>query len=90
MSGLFFSRCSLLPIFHFYFDSLQEKLYAQLCYVTYLIDAIHPNNNFKQKLKVLLSEYSIVDVAAMGLDFPSHGITNRFVNKKKLPQTLTA
>ena len=44
----------------------QEKLYAQLCCVAYLIDAIHPNNNFKQKLKVLLSEYSIVDVAAMG------------------------
>ncbi|MEQ2516456.1 hypothetical protein AAAU12_08110 [Bacteroides zhangwenhongii] len=34
--------------------------------MAYLIDAIHPNNNFKQKLKVLLSEYSIVDVAAMG------------------------
>ncbi len=44
----------------------QERLYAQLCCVAYLMDAIHPNNNFKQKLKALLLEYPIVDVAAMG------------------------
>lgn len=44
----------------------QEKLYAQLCCMAYLMYAIQPNNNFKQKLKALLSEYSIVDVAAMG------------------------
>ena len=44
----------------------QEKLYAQLCCVAYLIDSIHPDNDFKQKLKILLTEYSIVDVAAMG------------------------
>lgn len=44
----------------------KEKLYAQLCCVAYLMDAIQPDNDFKQKLKALLSEYSIVDVAAMG------------------------
>lgn len=44
----------------------QEKLYVQLCCVSYLMDAIHPNKEFKQKLKALLVDYSIVDVAAMG------------------------
>lgn len=44
----------------------KEKLYTQLCCVAYLMDAIQPDNDFKQKLKALLSEYSIVDVAAMG------------------------
>ena len=43
-----------------------EKLYAQLCCIGYLLNAIHPNNNFKQKLKILLSKYSIVDISAMG------------------------
>ena len=44
----------------------QEKLYAQLCCMAYLINVIHPDNTFKQKLKSLLTEYPIVDVAAMG------------------------
>lgn len=44
----------------------QEKLYAQLCCMAYLLDAICPDNGFKKNLKVLLSEYSIVDTAAMG------------------------
>ena len=43
-----------------------EKLYAQLCCIGYLLNAIHPNNNFKQKLKILLTKYSIVDISAMG------------------------
>lgn len=34
----------------------QEKLYAQLCCMAYLLDAICPNNGFKKNLKVLLSE----------------------------------
>ena len=34
--------------------------------MAYLLDAICPNNGFKKNLKVLLSEYSIVDTAAMG------------------------
>lgn len=44
----------------------QEKLYAQLCCMVYLMNVIHPDNTFKQKLKSLLTEYPIVDVAAMG------------------------
>lgn len=44
----------------------QEKLYAQLCCIAYLLDTICPNNCFKKNLKKILSEYSIVDVAAMG------------------------
>ncbi|MFV0554591.1 MAG: Abi family protein [Mangrovibacterium sp.] len=43
-----------------------EKLYAQLCCLVYLTDAIHPDSDVKQKLKTLLAEYPIVDVAAMG------------------------
>ena len=30
------------------------------------MNEIHPDNTFKHKLKSLLSEYPIVDVAAMG------------------------
>ena len=44
----------------------QEKLYAQLCCMEYLMNESHPDNTFKHKLKSLLSEYPIVDVAAMG------------------------
>ena len=44
----------------------QEKIYAQVCCMAYLMDAIHPENDFKRKLKDLLTSYSIVDVAAMG------------------------
>lgn len=43
-----------------------EKLYAQLCCIAYLMNVILPDNTFKQKLKSLLAEYPIVDVAAMG------------------------
>lgn len=43
-----------------------EKLYAQLCCIGYLLNAIHPNNNFRQQLKTLLSKYPIVDISAMG------------------------
>lgn len=45
---------------------LQEKLYAQLCCVAYLMDAVCPDNDFRRKLKTLLEDYPIVDVAAMG------------------------
>lgn len=44
----------------------QEKLYAQLCCIVYLLNAIDPNNDFKQSLKALLSKYPIVDISAMG------------------------
>ena len=50
--------------------TLQTKLYAQLCYLAYLQDATHPNNDFKQQLKSLLQAHPNVDVAAMG--FPNN------------------
>ncbi len=46
-----------------------NRLYAQLCILAYLQNAIHPGNDFKQQLKSLLHAHSNVDVAAMG--FPS-------------------
>ena len=47
----------------------EEKLYAQLCVLKYLEDAIHPHNRFALEMKNLIQSYSNVDVAAMG--FPS-------------------
>lgn len=44
----------------------QEKLYAQLCCVAYLMNAILPANDFRQKLMLLLEDYPMIDVAAMG------------------------
>ena len=45
------------------------KLYAQLCYMVYLQNVIHPENDFKAQLKALLNAHPNVDVTAMG--FPS-------------------
>jgi abortive infection bacteriophage resistance protein len=45
------------------------KLYAQISYLAYLQNATHPDNNFKQQLKLLLKEHPNVDVSAMG--FPA-------------------
>lgn len=44
----------------------QEKLYALLCCIAYLQDRILPNNTFKIKLKDLVENYSLIDIAAMG------------------------
>lgn len=44
----------------------QGKLYAQLCCLAYLMNAIHSDHKFKEDLKSLLTAYPIVDVAAMG------------------------
>lgn len=46
-----------------------QKIYAQICVLQYLHNAIHPNNTFALDLKELLSRYPNVDIAAMG--FPS-------------------
>ncbi len=46
-----------------------NKLYAQLCCLAYLNDSIHPNNDFKQQLSLLLNIYPKVDLHAMG--FPA-------------------
>ena len=42
------------------------KLYAQLCCLSYLQNSIHPQNNFKNQLKKLLTQHPNVDVTAMG------------------------
>lgn len=46
------------------------KLYAQLCYLVYLQNNIHPNNTFKQDLFALLKAHPNADVKAMG--FPAN------------------
>lgn len=45
------------------------KLYAQLCCLAYLLDSIHPNNDFKLQLKKLLRDYPQINQRAMG--FPN-------------------
>ena len=44
----------------------QEKLYAQLCCIAYLLDRILPSNTFKAKLKILIDNTPLIDIAAMG------------------------
>jgi abortive infection bacteriophage resistance protein len=43
-----------------------NKLYAQLCCMTYWYNAIDPQNTFTADIKALLLKYPIVDSAAMG------------------------
>lgn len=43
-----------------------NKVYAILCCVQYLLDAVDDANVLKQELKALLGMYPMVDVAAMG------------------------
>ena len=45
------------------------RLYAHLCCIAYLQNQIHPDNDFANKLKVLLSNNPNVDLSAMG--FPA-------------------
>lgn len=42
------------------------KVYAQICCLAYLENQIHPCNDFSRKLKVLLADYPVADVRAMG------------------------
>ena len=44
-----------------------NKLYSQLCYLQYLLDVIRPYNDFRLRLKKLLSEHCNVDITAMGV-----------------------
>ncbi len=46
------------------------KLYAQLCCLAYLQNAIHPDNDFKTNIKTLLSSYTTVNLHSMG--FPDN------------------
>lgn len=49
---------------------LLVKVYSQLCCLAYFENHIHPNNDFKSKLKKLLAKYPNVDTVAMG--FPQN------------------
>ena len=44
----------------------QKKAYFSLCIIKYFLDIISPNNDMKAKIKALLLEYPIIDIAAMG------------------------
>lgn len=50
------------PVVHF-------RLYYMLCIIQYLLKIVNPSTTFVKRLKVLLSEYPIVNIAAMG--FPN-------------------
>lgn len=42
------------------------KLYAQLCCMAYLLNSIHPDNDFNKRLKDLFKAYSRINLHAMG------------------------
>lgn len=44
-----------------------QKLYVHLCLMKYLLNLIHPNNNFTARLSDLLSKYPTVDPNALGI-----------------------
>ena len=48
------------------FDIDFNKLYAVLCVMAYLLDAINRGNTFKAQLNKLLDMYTTVDVSSMG------------------------
>lgn len=48
------------------------KLYAQLCCLAYLQNAIHPQNDFSTKLHALLQQHPNVDLRAMGFPYDWH------------------
>lgn len=43
-----------------------NKLYAQLCCIAYLLNAIYPDNSFAQDLRSLIDAHNNVDVSSMG------------------------
>lgn len=48
----------------------QGRIFFTLCIIKHFVDIIYPQNQFKDKLIKLLSEYPMVDTFAMG--FPTH------------------
>ena len=42
------------------------RTYYDLCIIKYLLNVISPNNDMGQKLKTLLEDFPLVDIAAMG------------------------
>ena len=55
------------------------KLYAHLCFVAFLLNRIHPDNDFPVQLKRLLKKYPNTDVRAMGFpaDWKNEELWNR-------------
>ena len=51
-------------------NTREEKIYAQLCVLKYLENAIHPHNRFSENLKKLIASYPNIDIKAMG--FPTN------------------
>ena len=47
-----------------------NKLYAQLCCINYILSIISPNNSFTEKLKELILTCHLVDLKEMG--FPAN------------------
>lgn len=55
------------------------KLYAHLCFLAFLLNRIHPHNDFPVQLKRLLKKYPNTDVRAMGFpaDWKNEELWNR-------------
>jgi abortive infection bacteriophage resistance protein len=47
-----------------------KRIYYRICIIKYLLFTVSPDNRFTEKLKSLLTEYSTVDIKAMG--FPAN------------------
>ena len=43
-----------------------DKLYPHLCYIAYWLNSINPANTFTKDIKALLTQYPVVNPAAMG------------------------
>lgn len=52
--------------FSIFKDISNDKVYSLICILKYLLDIVHPKNSFKDKLKDLLDEYPIINIAKMG------------------------
>lgn len=44
----------------------KKRIYYRLCIIRYFLASASPNNNFNEKLSVLLNEFPSIDIAAMG------------------------
>jgi abortive infection bacteriophage resistance protein len=59
------------PPFHWVKDVPREHefkfLYIHLCLMRYLLNVIHPENNFANQLNLLFQKYPNVDVNALGM-----------------------
>ena len=46
----------------------KRRIYYNICIIKYFLDIISPNNDFKNKILTLLSEFPEIDVRAMGFN----------------------